>query len=74
MASWLESEVIYFLNSRIWMFSEVSRIMPLALLMKSQILLLLHKKYPMEFRGRVYYFIIKLLRVFFKWTEMLIII
>ena len=56
------------------MFSEVSRIMPLALLMKSQILLLLHKKYPMEFRGRVYYFIIKLLRVFFKWTEMLIII
>ena len=44
MASWLEWEVIYFLNSRIWMFREVCRIMPLALLMKSQILLLLHKK------------------------------
>ena len=44
MASWLEWEVIYFLNSRIWTFREVGRIMPLALLMKSQILLLLHKK------------------------------
>ena len=66
MARRLEWEVIYFLNLRIWMFSEVGRIMPLALLMKSQILLLSHKKNPMEFRGRVSHFIIKLPRVFFK--------